>query len=100
MGIGPIIEPVMDDLDLSRTKVSIIVAIGMIVYGIGMPIAGLLLQTLSTRFMMLTGLTIVCLSIVWTVNAKGFVSFLLSFGIFLISWAFLFKQCLIIPYNQ
>ena len=75
MGIGPFIEPVMDDLNLSRTELSIIVAIGMIVYGIGMPIAGLLLKTLSTRFMILTGLTISCLSILWTVNAKGLVSF-------------------------
>jgi MFS family permease len=83
MGIGPFISPVMDDLGLSRTKLSIIVAIGMVVYGIGMPIAGLLLKTLSTRFMMLTGLTIICLSILWTVNARGLVSFFLSFGIFL-----------------
>ncbi|WP_423801829.1 MFS transporter [Neobacillus sp. SAB-20_R2A] len=83
MGIGPFIKPVMDDLDLSRTELSIIVAIGMIVYGIGMPIAGLLLKTLSTRFMILSGLTIVCLSIVWTVNSKELVSFLLSFGVFL-----------------
>ncbi|WP_394233964.1 MFS transporter [Niallia oryzisoli] len=83
MGIGPFIEPVMDDLNLSRTELSIIIAIGMIVYGIGMPIAGLLLKTFSTRFMILTGLTIICLSIVWTVNAKGLISFLLSFGVFL-----------------
>ncbi|MFJ8268490.1 MFS transporter [Peribacillus asahii] len=83
MGIGPFIEPFMNDLDLSRTELSFIVALGMIVYGIGMPIAGFLLKTLSTRFMILTGLTIVCLSIVWTINAKGFVSFLLSFGVFL-----------------
>lgn len=83
MGIGPFVEPVMADLDLSRTELSLIVAIGMIVYGIGMPIAGLLLNTRSTRFTILTGLMVVCLSIVWAVNAKGFISFLLSFGVFL-----------------
>ncbi|USK60738.1 MFS transporter [Peribacillus asahii] len=83
MGIGPFMEPVMVDLGLSRTDLSIIVAIGMIVYGIGMPLAGMLLKTFSTRFVMLTGLTVVCLSIVWTVNSTGSVSFLLSFGIFL-----------------
>ncbi|RID86232.1 MFS transporter [Peribacillus asahii] len=83
MGIGPFMEPVMVDLELSRTDLSIIVAIGMIVYGIGMPLAGMLLKTFSTRFVMLTGLTVVCLSIVWTVNSTGSVSFLLSFGIFL-----------------
>ncbi|MFJ8244490.1 MFS transporter [Peribacillus asahii] len=83
MGIGPFMEPVMVDLGLSRTNLSIIVAIGMIVYGIGMPLAGMLLKTFSTRFVMLTGLTVVCLSIVWTVNSTGSVSFLLSFGVFL-----------------
>ncbi|AZV41696.1 hypothetical protein BAOM_1085 [Peribacillus asahii] len=83
MGIGPFMEPVMVDLGLSRTTLSIIVAIGMIVYGIGMPLAGMLLKTFSTRFVMLTGLTVVCLSIVWTVNSTGSVSFLLSFGVFL-----------------
>ncbi|RFU64662.1 MFS transporter [Peribacillus saganii] len=83
MGIGPFMEPIMADLDLSRTELSFIVAIGMIVYGMGMPIAGLLVSTFSTRFMMLTGLTIVCLSIVGTVSSKGLVSFLLFFGVFL-----------------
>ncbi|MFB5282570.1 MFS transporter [Peribacillus sp. Hz7] len=83
MGIGPFMEPVMVDLGLSRTNLSIIVAIGMIVYGIGMPLAGMLLKTFSTRFVMLAGLTVVCLSIVWTVNSTGSVSFLLSFGVFL-----------------
>ncbi|HHY72083.1 MAG TPA: MFS transporter [Bacillus bacterium] len=83
MGIGPFVEPVMADLDLSRTELSFIVAIGMIVYGVGMPIAGLLLKTLSSRFMIVTGVIIVCLSIVWAINATGPVSFLLSFGVFL-----------------
>lgn len=83
MGIGPFLEPVMDDLGLSRTNLSLIVAIGMIVYGIGMPLAGILIKFYNTRFVMLIGLAVVCLSIVWTVYARGFISFLLSFGVFL-----------------
>ncbi|WP_225435168.1 MFS transporter [Bacillus aerolatus] len=83
MGIGPFVTPMMLDLALSRTEFSLIVSIGMIVYGLGMPLAGSLLKRFSTRFVLLTGLITVCASIVWTINSKGLFSFLLSFGIFL-----------------
>lgn len=83
MGIGPFVNPMMQDLALSRTEFSLIVAIGMIVYGLGMPLAGSLLKRYSTRLVLLTGLLTVCVSILWTISSKGLVSFLLSFGIFL-----------------
>jgi len=83
MGIGPFVKPMMLDLALSRTEFSLIVSIGMIVYGLGMPLAGSLLKRFSTRFVLLTGLLTVCASILWTISSKGLVSFLLSFGIFL-----------------
>ncbi|WP_066299279.1 MFS transporter [Bacillus sp. FJAT-29937] len=83
MGIGPFVNPIMDELKLSRTEFSLIVSAGMIVYGIGMLLAGILLKTFHTRFVLLVGLAIVCISIVWTVNSNGMLSFLLSFGVFL-----------------
>ncbi|WP_257348216.1 MFS transporter [Pseudalkalibacillus decolorationis] len=83
MGIGPFVKPIMLDLELSRTEFSVIVAIGMIVYGLGMPLAGYLLKRYSTRSVLLTGLITVCASILWTISSKELVSFLLSFGIFL-----------------
>lgn len=83
MGIGPFVNPIMDDLGLSRTELSLIVSAGMIVYGIGMPIAGILLKAFNTRVLLLSGLAIVCISIVWTVFSKGMLSFLLSYGVFL-----------------
>ncbi|MFJ8064486.1 MFS transporter [Psychrobacillus sp. NPDC096426] len=83
MGIGPFVAPMMLDLALSRTEFSLIVSIGMIVYGLGMPLAGYLLKRFSTRFVLLTGLITVCASILWTISSKGLFSFLLSFGIFL-----------------
>ncbi|MCM3570525.1 MFS transporter [Neobacillus mesonae] len=90
MGIGPFIHPIMDDLKLSRTELSLIVSIGMIFYGIGMPIAGILLKSFNTRIVLLMGLAVVCLSIIWTVYSKGMLSFLLSYGVFLsIGLAFL-----------
>lgn len=83
MGIGPFVEPVMNDLHLTRTEFSAIVAVGMIVYGLGMPTAGMLLKLYSTRVMMLTGLVFICGSILWAVNSKGVISFFLSFGVLL-----------------
>lgn len=83
MGIGPFVNPIMDDLKLSRTEFSLIVSAGMIVYGIGMLLAGILLKAFHTRFVLLVGLAIVSISIVWTVNSNGMLSFLLSFGVFL-----------------
>jgi MFS family permease len=80
MGIGPFVNPIMNDLGLSRTELSFIISIGMIVYGVGMLLAGILLKWFNTRIVLLLGMTIVCVSIVWTVNAKGMLSFLLSFG--------------------
>lgn len=81
MGIGPFVHPIMDDLRLSRTELSLIISAGMIVYGMGMLLVGILLKFYNTRFVLLVGLAIVCISILWTVNSKGMLSFLLSFGI-------------------
>lgn len=90
MGIGPFMNPIMDDLRLSRTEFSLIVSVGMIAYGVGMPVAGILLKAFNTRVLLLTGLAIVCISIVWTVVSTGLISFLLSYGVFLsIGLAFL-----------
>jgi MFS family permease len=83
LGIGPFVKPIMQDLAISRTELSIIVAISMIGYGVGMPIAGMLLKRFSTRFVLLVGVFLICGSIVWTVAANGMLSFLFSFGIVL-----------------
>ncbi|UOQ94816.1 MFS transporter [Halobacillus shinanisalinarum] len=83
MGVGPFVKPIMLDLAMSRTEFSLIVAIGMIVYGLGMPLAASLLKRYNTCFVLLTGLITVSASILWTISSKGFFSFLLSFGVFL-----------------
>lgn len=83
LGIGPFVKPIMLDLAISRTDLSIIVAISMIGYGVGMPIAGMLLKRYSTRFVLLVGVILICGSILWTFFSHGMVSFLFSFGIFL-----------------
>lgn len=81
MGVGPFFLPIADALGFTRSTLSGIVAIGMLCYGLAMPVAGYLVGTRGTRFVLLTGTAIVVLSIIWTVYARGPIEFLLSFGV-------------------
>jgi MFS family permease len=83
MGIGPFFLPIAHDLGFSRSLLAGIVAIGMLFYGIGMPIAGHLVSTRGTRFVLLLGTVLVAVAIAWTVMAQGPISFLLAFGVLL-----------------
>ncbi len=83
MGIGPFFLPMVEGLGLSRSLFSAIVAVGMLFYGIGMPLAGYLVGRWSTRVVMLLGVLIIVLSLWWTINAKDPASLMLSFGVFL-----------------
>jgi MFS family permease len=83
MGIGPFFLPITRDLGFSRSLLAAIVAVGMLCYGIGMPIAGHLVNTRGTRFVLLLGTGMVVAAIVWTTLARDPVSFLLAFGVLL-----------------
>ncbi|KAF0805144.1 major facilitator protein [Alcanivorax xiamenensis] len=83
MGIGPFFKPIAEDLGLSRTVLSTIVALGMLAYGIGMPIAGFLAQKYGSRAVLLLGTAIVVVSSIWSVNATDPFSFFMAFGILL-----------------
>ena len=83
LGVGPFVKPIMTDLGMTRTDFSLIVAISALVYGIGMPLAGFLLKRYSTRFVLIMGLIMVSSSLIWTIFAKGMISFTMSFGVLL-----------------
>ncbi|NYT63325.1 MFS transporter [Alcaligenaceae bacterium] len=83
MGIGPFFLPMTEDLGFSRSLLSGIIAIGMLCYGLGMPLAGYLVSKHGTRPVLLLGNAVVVASSIWTVYARDPVSFLLSFGILL-----------------
>ncbi|MFN2349508.1 MAG: MFS transporter [Thioalkalivibrio sp.] len=81
MGIGPFFLPMAEDLEMSRSMLGGIVAIGMLCYGLGMPLAGHLAGTHGTRFVLMLGTIVVVVSILWTVNARHPFTFLLAFGV-------------------
>ncbi|WP_290647754.1 MFS transporter [Aquisalimonas sp.] len=83
MGIGPFFIPMAEDLEMSRSLLAGIVAIGMLCYGLGMPLAGHLAGTRGTRFVLLLGTVVVLGSIIWTVTARHPFTFFLAYGVLL-----------------
>ncbi|HEX5514473.1 MAG TPA: MFS transporter, partial [Gammaproteobacteria bacterium] len=83
MGIGPFFIPIAESLALSRTLLATIVAVGMLAYGVGMPIAGHLAQTYGSRFVLILGTVLVVIASIWTVRASHPFSFFLAFGVLL-----------------
>ena len=81
MGIGPFFLPMAQDLGFSRSMLAAIVAIGMLCYGLAMPLAGYLVSRRGTRFVLLTGTAIVVMSAIWTVLARSPLNFFLAFGV-------------------
>ncbi|MET0982314.1 MAG: MFS transporter [Telluria sp.] len=81
LGIGPFFLPMVEDLGFSRSLLATIIAIGMLCYGLAMPLAGYLVGRFGTRFVLLLGTGIVIVSVVWTVTARTPFSFLLAFGV-------------------
>jgi MFS family permease len=83
LSFGPFFLPISHDLGFSRSLLASIVAVGMLAYGLAMPLAGHLIARHGTRLVLLTGMVLVVAAVLWTVNAKGPVSFLFSFGLLL-----------------
>ena len=81
LGIGPFFLPMAQDLGFSRSLLATIIAVGMLCYGLAMPVAGLLVARYGTRFVLLLGTAIVVGATVWTVNTQSPLGFLLSFGV-------------------
>ncbi|MDF2467126.1 MAG: transporter [Ramlibacter sp.] len=83
MSIGPFFLPIAADLGFSRSLLAAIVAVGMLVYGVAMPLAAHLVNLRGTRFVLLCGTAMVVAGAGWTVVARDAASFLLAFGVLL-----------------
>lgn len=81
LGIGPFFLPMAQDLGFSRSLLATIVAVGMLCYGLAMPLAGHLIARFGTRFVLLLGTAIVAAAVLASVLARTPATFLLSFGV-------------------
>ncbi|NYT38985.1 MFS transporter [Allopusillimonas soli] len=80
LGIGPFFLPMTNDLGLTRSQLSSVIAVGMMVYGLAMPLAGYLVSAWGTRKVLLAGAVLVLIAVGWTVVARSELSLMLSFG--------------------
>ena len=83
LSFGPFFLPVANDLGFSRSLLSTIVAVGMLAYGLAMPVAGYLIARFGTRPVLLVGNALVVASVLWTVSTTDATAFLVSFGLLL-----------------
>jgi len=77
MGIGPFFLPIAEDLGFSRSLLAGIVAIGMLCYGLAMPLGGYLVARHGTKFVLLLGVAIVVVASIWSIYARSPWSFFL-----------------------
>ena len=80
MSIGPFVIPMSEGLGMSRSHLSAVIAFGMMVYGIGMPIAGYCVNRFGTRTTLIIGAILVSLSLIFTVYTNNLWIFALNYG--------------------
>src|ERR1700712_5367716 len=83
LSFSPFFLPMAHDLGFSRSLLSTIVAVGMLTYGLAMPIAGFLIARHGTRPVLLIGNALVIGAVIWTVNAGSPLSFFIAFSLLL-----------------
>ena len=83
LSIGPFFLPIAHDLGFSRSLLASIVAVGMICYGLAMPVAGHLIARHGTRTVVLASAVIINAAAWWSVVAADATAFMLSFGVLL-----------------
>ena len=55
MSFGPFFIPMLEDFNMTRTELSSIIAVGMLIFGIGMPLAGFLESRFGPKFVLILG---------------------------------------------
>jgi MFS family permease len=81
LGAGPFFLPMTQDLGISRSDLASVIAVGMLVYGLAMPMVGQLVTSWGTTPVLLIGVVLVVSSVVGTLYAQGPISLGLTYGI-------------------
>lgn len=83
LGIGPLFLPMAHDLGFSRSLLASIIAIGMLCYGLAMPLAGWLVARIGTRHVLLLGTAIMVVSTLWATHTRSASGIFWSFGVWM-----------------
>jgi MFS family permease len=81
--VGPFLKPIVADLSLDRASFSVVIALSLFLYGVFMPIAGMLLDRFSVRIVSAVGTVLLVVSLVLTAMVRDFWEFAAVYGVLL-----------------
>jgi MFS family permease len=79
--VGPFLKPIVADLGLDRASFSAVIALSLFLYGVFMPIAGMLLDRFSVRVVTSVGTVLLVISLVLTAFVRNFWEFAAVYGV-------------------
>jgi MFS family permease len=79
--VGPFLKPIVADLGLDRASFSLIIAMSLLLYGVFMPIAGMLLDRFSVRVVSVAGTLLLVVSLVLTAMVRNVWEFAAVYGV-------------------
>src|SRR5205809_884089 len=79
--VGPFLKPMVADLHLDRASFSLVIAVSLFLYGVFMPIAGMLLDRFSVRVVASVGTVLLAISLVMTAMVRDFWEFAAVYGV-------------------
>ena len=79
--VGPFLKPIVADLGLDRSSFSLVIAVSLLLYGVFMPIAGMLLDRFSVRMVTSVGTVVLVASLVLTAMVRNVWEFALVYGV-------------------
>src|SRR5918996_4034227 len=79
--VGPFLKPIVADLGLDRASFSLVIALSLLLYGVFMPIAGMLLDRFSVRAVTSVGTVLLVMSLVLTAWVSNFWEFAIVYGV-------------------
>jgi MFS family permease len=79
--VGPFLKPIVGDLGLDRASFSAVIALSLFLYGVFMPLAGMVLDRFSVRAVTTAGTLLLVASLVLTAMVRNFWEFAAVYGV-------------------
>src|SRR5438309_8921492 len=79
--VGPFLKPIVADLHLDRASFSLVIALSLFLYGVFMPVAGMLLDRFSVRVVSSVGTLLLVASLVMTAMVRNVWEFAFVYGV-------------------